>query len=257
MTLLDFYKLRFKGKTMIPTIDSVEWTTKQNITNEITRLLIDNYGSYQMREDTWLYMASEGAPSEEDWNEYIKIFILGNDWNYSGMYKLLNLEFNPIENYDRIESGRIIEQSDKSGNYTNTTAETQNNSSNQSEVTVTTSESERIDTDSNKRAGMTETLHTYDQKDFTHGAGETTQTTTPQTKTDTTSSNLSANRDLTETWRTMKEFEDYRVHGNVGVTTNQHMLLSDVDMRKVFMFCKIVANDLKNFVCEGVLVYED
>lgn len=108
----------------------------------------------------------------------------------------LKLEYNPIENYDRIEESTDAENGDSVGDNTATSAQT------------------AFDTDAFKDTGKT-----------TSGG----------------SNNYRRNNEHRS-----------RIHGNVGVTTSQQMLLSQLDIDKLNIY-ELIVSDFKRRFC--LLVY--
>lgn len=117
--------------------------------------------------------------------------------SFERMYDALNINYSPLENYDRIEEGKIIDEMHKGSKTTRTPNLT----------TEASTEVYGVNSSSPVDAGSSST----------HETGiETSQTE------DISNSKFDNN---------IHTFDDYRVHGNIGVTTSQQMLQSEIDLR--------------------------
>ena len=133
-------------------------------------------------------------------------------WNR--MQKALDIEYNPLENYDRRELGDDI----RTPNLTNTY------------------------TDKNPNANKSNI------KNYKNGYNSNSQVLSDSSEstsgTDVTTTNVSTG---TET-----NHHDWHIHGNIGVTTSQQMLQSELDVAKNLV-ADIIVDDFKNKFC--IVVY--
>lgn len=133
-------------------------------------------------------------------------------WNR--MQKALEIEYNPLENYDRQEIGDDL----RTPNLTNTY------------------------TDKNPNAS-TNTI-----KNYKNGYNSTSQVLSDSSEstsgTDVTTTNASTG--------TENMHHDWRIHGNIGVTTSQQMLQSELDISKNLV-ADVIVDDFKNKFC--IVVY--
>ena len=140
-------------------------------------------------------------PDLEDMKTLIKIWADSELPIWQRLYDASQMEYNPIENYDRLEH----EETQATGNTTNSGTDTQ------------TTQVSAYDTDefSNRERGTMQ----HGQKVDTSGEGT----------------------------------RDSRIHGNIGVTTSQQMLQSELDVRPKLNIVKYIATSYKHNFC--ILVY--
>lgn len=140
----------------------------------------------------------------------------------------LNLEYNPLENYDRQEDWTDTLNS-KSGNTNvdNTSENTEN------DVSVsTTTDGNQTDNGSVENTVSAFDSNTYQPSDKQTSDTSTTTTTNIQSDTD---GNVKFSRNSTVTdngTRNDNSNHTGRIHGNIGVTTSQQMLQSELDIAK-------------------------
>lgn len=160
------------------------------------------------------------------------------------LYATTQLEYNPIENYDRIQ--------DDTGNTTDRSfgtsiaSSTGSTSGSSNDSSAGTSSGSNTSTASNTAYNSDTFKDTA--KNESSGSNNTTSSNLSQTKTDMLSSNTAQNTG--ESIRA-NAFHS-RVHGNIGVTTTQQMLTSE---REVVQFCmqEFIIDDFISRFC--VMVY--
>lgn len=143
----------------------------------------------------------------------VSAMLNSNLYKYTELIRSMTTDYDPIENYNRMEEHEEIFTKDVDGHLTSGIKKS--NTINQ--VTPNTS---------NDLVNESGTEYTQDA--FTDSSGQ----------------NESGTTDITS-----------RIHGNIGVTTTQQMLLST---REVAMFnlSKIIATDIVNMLCVGVYAYD-
>ena len=157
--------------------------------------------------------------------EYLKHNI--NYWfarrffDFERMYEALRTEYSPIENYDRKENiTRDYENSgiDKASTTLGSSTTTTNVGSNDNENKVSA----------------------YNENDFTNREKDTQSYNSTVT-------NTGSGTDTTQTEYGLKrkEVEDIRVHGNIGVTTSQQMIESEMSLRAKYDIYKIIAKEFE------------
>ena len=153
--------------------------------------------------------------------EYLKRNI--NYWfarrlfDFGRIYEALRMEYSPIENYDRKE---------------NISRDYENSGSDKASTTLgssTTSTNIGSNDNENKVSAYNESDYTNREKD-TQSYNSTV--TNSGSGTDTTQTEYGLKR---------KEVEDIRVHGNIGVTTSQQMIESEMSLRAKYDIYKIIA----------------
>lgn len=145
-----------------------------------------------------------------------------NKYNWKKLYDTTLLEYNPIENYDRMED------------WTDTDTETGTNSRN-NDITNTINQ-EIVNTgsitDQNTafNSGLVDhAKEISDNDNITTGSGSTTENESGTSK-----------RDLTHTRKG-------RTHGNIGVTTSQQMIQSEREVAMFNIYDIIAESFIENF----------
>lgn len=141
--------------------------------------------------------------------------------SWDRIYRASQLEYNPIENYDRQE--------------TETTTGTQAHSG--KDTTTNTGTSSGSGSDTNKIAGFDSTV-LVDHDSSTTTASSTASGTTELTH----GEQIAENHSRTS-----------RIHGNIGVTTSQQMLEQEIAVTDKLNIYDVITNDFKNRFC--ILVY--
>ena len=145
----------------------------------------------------------------------------------------LNLEYNPLENYDRQEDW--TDNRDVSG--TNSEETSGSDSGTTSSTTSGTTGSTTTNKVSAYDAG--DTLTTRDQTEMSGTDSSTSSGNTSLTRSGSLSGSHSLDDDLTHSGR---------IHGNIGVTTSQQMLQSELDLGFWNIYEKITDLFLTEFV---------
>lgn len=185
-------------------------------------------------------------------DEYIKFSIgaWSRKWQktFTRWTDALKLEYNPLENYDRQEDW--TDNRDVSGNNTESTGSTDAGT-----TSTTTAGTASSNTTGSTDSTVTNKVSAYDASDFTNrdqnvtsgndissSSGNTNQTetgNTSMTRSGTSTGSHSLDDDLTHSGR---------IHGNIGVTTSQQMLLSELDLGYWNVYEKITDLFLTEFV---------
>ena len=173
--------------------------------------------------------------------EYLKRNI--NFWfarrlfDFERMYEALRVEYSPIENYDRIED--IKREYKDSG--TDTETLTLGSS--------TTSKNTGTDTNTMQGGGSTEKgVSAYNEDGYTNREKDTeTQNSTNTNQYDSTVTNTKSGSDTTKTdyGKQRTETENTRIHGNIGVTTSQQMIESEMTLRAKYDIYKIISREFE------------
>ena len=148
---------------------------------------------------------------------------------FSRMWEAVNLEYNPIENYDRQENETVSGTRQHSGQ----------------DVTVGSGSDSRTVSDSgslvNKIAGFDSTTL------VDHDSGTSTRNGTD-------SGSESSRSELTHGEKIADSTtRNSRIHGNIGLTTSQQMLESEINLLPKLNFYAFVAEEFKKRFC--ILVY--
>lgn len=204
MTIAGLYKW---DETLFDAMDFPKNADKQNFIDS----LILSYGSCEPLYPDWNFMKNTAIPAwSKKWKKSIE-----------KVYDLLeNLEYNPVENYDRQENWKdtpnIIKETQLSGTDSNKQTAGQGSTTKQTGA------------DTNEQKVSAFNSSGYDPSEQgTMTYGNQTQVTTSGTNTN----EFSYGRKDINTEKGSTEHSG-RVHGNVGVTTTQQMMESEMSLRK-------------------------
>ena len=200
--------------------------------------------------------------AESNFEKVFKSFMKRHEVDFSLMYQALyDYKYSPIENYNRIEESDIV----KGGKDTNTTREESTNSINygsidtrEDNLTATaqsnaTDSNSGDDTISKSVSGFNQpnTMNDSERETTVYGKKTTTSGTTTTSNTGTqknTKSGMDSNNSESVKNSEMSyggtEKTTSNIHGNIGVTTNQQMIESEIEMRK----SNLLENIIEQFI---------
>ena len=143
----------------------------------------------------------------------------GDKWNR--LYSALTENYKPLENYNM-------------------------------EQTETPDITKERNTKSNTKITNTNEIETSQQNVFGFNSSDAVPSTSQEGSNTTTTE---GNEDDNNTWEEETETGTRGLtrHGNIGVTTNQQMLLSEVDLRTKVNFIELIFKDLDSYLC--LMVY--
>ena len=158
--------------------------------------------------------------------DYLKdrIGIWGKLWErtFSKWYEALNIDYEPLYNYDRYEE------------YEDTKANDFNNSSSSNSVdSVNAKSNSTTSTGSESSSNTTNKVSAYDDADFSNKEYETAGAETKQNGVDSSSSSQSAlnNASTTSSGKSGETIKHTaHLYGNIGVTTSAQMLKEQLDV---------------------------
>lgn len=219
VTLWGFYQY---DKTLFDDIVLPDGVDKDNLVSDIMRNSGDLYPYHQVPE----YLKRN-----------MNFWFARRLFDFSRMYEALRIQYSPIENYDRIED--IKREYKDSGSDTET-------------LTLgssTTSKRTGTDTDAMQGGGTTEKgVSSYNEDGYTNREKDTeTQNSTNTKQYDSTVTNTGSGSDMTQTeyGKQRTETENTRIHGNVGVTTSQQMIESEMSLRAKYDIYKIISREFE------------
>lgn len=166
-----------------------------------------------------------------DWDtcyNMLQLFSLSNLDRWTKLYNTTQLDYNPIENYDRVEEW------EDSG------------SGESSSATTTDSSTTTHDQASSDGTGVNSAVAYNSNAQKEVGRNQSTSETTQ----DGTSTNKITDTSKNTTTGATKHTG--RVHGNIGVTTSQQMIMSERELQE-FCLEDLIIRETINFFC--VLVY--
>lgn len=149
-------------------------------------------------------------------------------WTFDKWYKAINISYNPLENYDRIEEWTDINSNSTDRSIGNNT--TQTNDIHVADSGVNTSEN---------------LVSAFDSTSYS-----------PHDKTQATAQSSSSNTGTITNAGTINEgvnesgsnSHNGRMHGNIGVTTSQQMLQSEIDIAMFNLYDRITDVFLQEYV---------
>ena len=156
--------------------------------------------------------------------------------SWDSIYAALTADYNPINNYSMTESGED----------TRTNTGTQSTSGERSGTETETPNLTTTATGENNSDGGLYGFNSAESvpSDTTHGTNTNTNTQSGTVNTDTSDTNSSTRiDDLTE-----KSVHTFERSGNIGVTTSQQMIESELELRKK-QFYSIVYQNIVNHLC--------
>ena len=162
-------------------------------------------------------------------NNIIKNIYL-DKWNK--LYNVLNSEYNPIENYNRVENTTI----------NNTGNETTNENINNSEVLTGGHTNNNTNENTHKVSAFNDENFSNDSNDINNSTDEFIYNNETKTNTGTNTS-TKTNSGSNETHST--------ISGNIGVTTTQQMIVSEIELRK-YNIVNEFYSDLDNLLTIGI-----
>lgn len=147
--------------------------------------------------------------------EHIRVLAVALKPTIDAWAKALALEYNPIENYDRIEKGNDDTTHGKTDTVTHGKGETisgghtDSQPAHEEEHLISADNSNTYYPSDKTKQDQSSIIRTY-QAEKTQESGTTTDAESGTTKI----------------------YHDWRIHGNIGVTTSQEMLKQELDIRR-------------------------
>lgn len=209
-------------------INVINWYEQQNL-DLFDGILIPNELDKDTLIDTILDFSATAIPLYTDYdlfNMKNKIFFKRNYDNISKLISAFAEEYNPIHNYDRYEERDETRNIDESYSRDNDGTSSSNET--------------RSDTDELQVSAFDSSAYQPKQKDTNTGTTGLTGSTTED------ESGTSSHED--------KYITDNHLYGNIGVTTTQQMLESEIDLRERWNIYEWIARKWYN---EFMLKVED
>ena len=206
MARLTLWGIYQYDKTLFDDIVLPEGIDKDNLVSDIMRNSGDLYPYHQVPE----YLKSN-----------INYWFARRLFDFERMYEALRVEYSPIENYDRKE---------------NTTRNYENSGTDKESTTLgSTTTSTNIGSNDNENK-----VSAYNESDYTNREKDTQSYNSTLT-------NTGSGTDTTQTEYGLKrkEVEDIHVHGNIGVTTSQQMIESEMELRAKYDIYKIISREFE------------
>lgn len=153
-------------------------------------------------------------------------------WTFKKWFDAINIEYSPLENYDRIETG------------TDTEAGTGSTTSEHSDTRIDNLQQNSTNNDS---GSVENTVSAFDSGSYSpHDKSESTMNNTGSISNTGSQSQSGSVNGSSE--NTINKSHELRIHGNIGVTTSQQMLQSELDIAFFNLYDKIADVFLQEYV---------
>lgn len=166
-------------------------------------------------------------------------FLITNRYKYSTLFATMSLEYNPIENYNRVEDSTNT----RTPNLTRNNIRTPNLSS----ITDTT----LINGERRSNSAAKQDVSPFDvQNDYTTFDKNVVESLVNESRDNNNSKTVETGTDTTVTNDTGEEkvVIHSKISGNIGVTTSQQMIESEREVAD-FSFYKMLFSDIINYIC--------
>lgn len=160
---------------------------------------------------------------------------------YSRMLDALLAEYSPIENYDRMEERTLNINRENSVNRSGEDSGTDNRTL--SSTTVDSIQSEKKSTSENKTSAFNATTYQPLDTSTTEETGRSSDNMENNGTDNLARENKFSNSETGNGTEGHKE--KARMHGNIGVTTNQQMINEEIELRKINIY-ELIALDFEN-----------
>ena len=178
----------------------------------------------------------------------IQNFFLRNQDQFRRVWEALNSEYNPIENYDRIEAWSDSHSESVKDSQSSRDSESLSMSSSESTSAITSSS----DSQSSSSRGDVSAFNvsTYQPQSASSGSA----VSGGRTNNDTVGISGSQRSSLTDrkmfATKDMKALDDHRgrVHGNIGVTSSQQLIQSSIDLGSYDIYLWVVTLFQRNII---------
>lgn len=209
--------------------------------------MIEHYPTFKFF-DPGAYMAIKSDSDYELTNAFLDFRACWTDFiadhpEYARLAKMLDrTDYDPLENYDRKEDGGWKDTEDDDAVH----------SMEYAEVTTTTENDPRIKT---KTTGSVYADDSSTANPETESLTEPVRDTATDVDTIKTTTPLHTDKSSVEGDKVMtREFQDYRIHGNVGVTTAAQMIEGEIKVRERY---NIIVRVLESFVKHHMTLREE
>lgn len=206
-----------------------------------TNNLLDFYFSdflFLGRYDKTKTLEQNLSAAKEKFADTFDLWKQSNSKNIDVLYSALYTDYNPLENYDRKEEGGYTDEHHKGSKSATASKET-------TTPDLTTETTNRTKVKSSDFVygfdSATASPSGYNETAPTEGTDKTTQTGTTST-TRTAEENYTTETDISDTVfdNDKRVFNNYRVHGNIGVTTPSDLINGEFKVRMDSLLRKLL-----------------
>ena len=166
--------------------------------------------------------------ARQDLKNVYDMWVRLNGEEYLRIYNVMRSEYNPLENYDRMEEG-ATETARHKGSRTSQNVDITNT------PTVTTKTTEKVNASD---GGVVESMET-----------ETANTSGNTVTSGSSDTNYTETRDISDSVydRDVETFNGRRTHGNIGITTTQTLITEEVNLRLLGFIETIMSQFVEKF----------
>lgn len=206
---------------------------------EVLKLIKRNYYNRQFIDVDTRYEDSTPTTAGACFTDMFKDFVSRRLDGYTRIYDMMLQEYNPLENYDRMEEGTRTHTT-VYGEKVNDVVDTRKNTSVSTPRVEITAE--------NFVVGYNETEGQLAGKTVTkaNGSDEVNDTIVSE------NSGGETHTESTHTDTITDSYDDYRIHGNIGVTTPAQMIMGELEIRERYDLVKAIVRtfiDEVSFYC--------
>lgn len=199
----------------------------------------DDYINYMYSADRVYFTSMTVENALTMFKERVLDFLITNRYKYSTLFATMNFEYNPIENYNRVEDSANT----RTPNLTRNNTRTPNLST---VIDTTLTNGERVSNSTAKQD-----VSPFDvQNDYTTFDKNVVESAVNQSIDKNNSKTVETGTDTTVTNDTGEEkvVIHSKISGNIGVTTSQQMIASEREVAD-FSFYKMLFSDIINYIC--------
>lgn len=214
---------------------------------KITKFAKENYGMRTIRGSITVCRTDEGI--KDKINALCTTVAFDNAYGLNVLYKTLNLDYNPIENYNMKEemtdTGKVSRL-----NITDSTNNEKNTGTVTNEHSGSSTDGETVNTSVISKTPFDDDVMTDTEKNVNTGNAVVNS----ESGTATTTNNLSNNKVFHNVDDNVEERNLKQTHtrtGNIGVTTTQDMIKQEREIAE-FHFLSIFTRKIINAICLGV-----
>ena len=197
-------------------------------------------------------------PNPEVLKGLIGVWSVTQQYSWGKLYATMQLEYNPIDNYDRTETRTLASQaagnSTDGGSDTVTSADTGTDTTTSTDGGTDATTGNSTDLNQVKAFDTAANTFTDREKDTVNNSSSTTygKTNTNTTQFGKTNTNTTQYGHTNNNAYSKNDTENIRAYGNIGVTTTQQMIEQERDIAK-FNIYQVILDEFKQHFC--LLVY--
>lgn len=197
-------------------------------------------------------------PNPEVLKGLIGVWSATEQYTWGKLYATMQLQYNPIDNYDRTETRTLASQaagnSTDGGTDTVTSADTGTDTVTSADTGTDTTSNNSTDLNQVKAFDTAANTFTDREKDTVNNSGTTTygKTNTNTANYGKTNTNTARYGHTNNNTYSKNDTENIRAYGNIGVTTTQQMIEQERETAKFNIF-QVILDEFKQRFC--VLVY--